>query len=133
MRNPKLLQQRLSCFEKHHYALFLHPDLLTKPANIPETAVQSKGELGHIHGDTSLHLYFSHADAKVIIEKGWAERHRCARTQPWWFGNVKNMWKIGDTFLFVYAPRDEEELDVLRTLIRASATFMTGEQLVVEP
>ena len=92
-----------------------------------------EGELGHIHGETSLHLYLSPADAKVIIKKGWAERHRCARTQPWWFGGVKNMWCIGDSFLLVYAPRNDEELEVLGTLIRASAMFMTGEQQVIKP
>ena len=132
MNNPKLLQQRLSGFEKHHFALFVHPGLLAKPANLPDTALVSNGELGHIHGDTSLHLYFSQADAKVIIEKGWAQRHRLARTQPWYFGGGKHMWNIGDTFLLVYAPRDETELDVLRTLIRASAKFMTGEEDVAE-
>lgn len=43
------------------------------------------------------------------------------------------MFNIGDTFLIVYAPRDEQELDVLRTLIRASARYMTGDETVVEP
>ncbi|EXJ94999.1 hypothetical protein A1O1_00117 [Capronia coronata CBS 617.96] len=131
--NPKLLQQRLSEFEKHHIALFVHPSLFSKPANLPETAIRSRGELGHIHDETSLHLYFSPADAKVIIEKGWAERHRCARTQPWWFGCKKFMFKIGDTFLLLYAPRDEAEFGVLKTLIRASARFMTGQEDIAEP
>lgn len=36
------------------------------------------------------------------------------------------MWNIGDTFLIVYAPRNDEEFDVLQTLIKASARFMTG-------
>lgn len=130
--NPKLLQQRVSGVEKHHNALFVHPSLLAKSAHLPEAATVSKGELGHIHGETSLHLYFSPADAKVIMQRGWAQRHRCARTQPWWLGGMNNMWNIGPTFLIVYAPRDEAEVDVLRTLIRASARFMTGEQDVVE-
>lgn len=133
LKNPNLLEQKLSSLEKHNIALFVHPNLLAKPDNLPEPAVVSKGELGHIHGDTSMHLYFSPADAKVIIEKGWGERHRCARTQPWWFGGKKYMFNIGDTFLIVYAPRDEQELDVLRTLIRASARYMTGDETVVEP
>lgn len=133
LNNPQLLQQRVSGFERHHFALFLHPSVLAKPSNLPETAIVSRGELGHIHSETSLHLYFSPADAKVIVEKGWAQRHRCARTQPWWFGGGKHMWKIGDTFLIVYAPRNEEELDVLATLIKASASFMSGEATVAAP
>ncbi|KAJ9496260.1 hypothetical protein H2202_008218 [Exophiala xenobiotica] len=133
MRNPRLLQQKLSSLEKHNIAIFVHSNLLSKPDNLPEVAVVSEGELGHIHGDASMHLYFSPADAKVIIEKGWAERHRCARTQPWWLGGNKYKWKIGESFLIVYAPRDEEELEVLQILIRASARFMTGDETVVAP
>lgn len=131
--NPKLLQQRLSKFEKHHTALFVHTSLFAQPENLPETAIRSKGEIGHIHDETSLHLYFSPADAKVIIEKGWAERHRCARTQPWWFGWKKYMFNIGDTFLLIYAPRDEAEFAILKTLMRASIRFMTGQEDVAEP
>ena len=48
-------------------------------------------------------------------------------------GGGKHWWNIGETFLMVYAPRDEEEVDVLRTLIRASTRFMTGEEDVAEP
>lgn len=43
------------------------------------------------------------------------------------------MWGIGSTFLIVYAPRSEDELEVLKTLIGASAMWMTGEQQVVKP
>ena len=43
------------------------------------------------------------------------------------------MWGIGNSFLIVYAPRNEEELGVLKTLIKASAMWMTGEQLIVKP
>ncbi|KAL2410508.1 hypothetical protein ABEF95_012005 [Exophiala dermatitidis] len=132
-KNSGLLEQKLSVFEKHHIALFVHHDLLSKSKELPETAIRSKGELGHIHGEASVHLYFSPADAKVIVEKGWAERHRCARTQPWYFGWKKYMFGIGDTFLFVYVPRNDEELDVLKTLLWASARFMTGEKDIVAP
>ncbi|KAK6382955.1 hypothetical protein LTS17_003625 [Exophiala oligosperma] len=130
---PSMNAQNLSSLEKHNIALFVHPSLLAKPQNLPKVATVSRGELGHIHGDASMHLYFSPADAKEIIEKGWAERHRCARTAPWWLGGRKYSWKIGDTFLIVYAPRNEEELEILQTLLRASARFMTGEETVVAP
>jgi len=132
--NAKLLQERLSHVEKHHYALFVHPGVLSKPkTTLPEISTIFNGELGHVHGETSLHLLFSPADARVIIEKGWAERHRCARTQPWYFGGMKNMWGIGDSFLLVYAPRDDTELEILGILIRASAMYMTGEQEITMP
>jgi hypothetical protein len=131
--NPQLLQEQRSAAEKHHLALFVHSGLLSKSANLPDIAPMFKGELGHIHAESSLHLNFSPADAKIIIERGWAERHRCAKTQPWWLGGSKHMWGIGNTFLIVYAPRSEEELQVLRILVRASAIWMTGEQEIVMP
>ncbi|KIW16315.1 hypothetical protein PV08_06366 [Exophiala spinifera] len=133
LRNPRSLQQSVSSLEKHNLALFVHPSLLSKSENLPEVATVSRGELGHMHGDASMHLYFSPADAKEIIEKGWAERHRCAREAPWWLGGRRNSWKIGHTFLIVYAPRNEEELEVLQVLLRASARFMTGDEMVVAP
>ncbi|KAK5046680.1 hypothetical protein LTR84_007441 [Exophiala bonariae] len=131
--NPNILQQNLSSFEKHHLALFVHPSVLANSSKVSDVVIASKGELGHIHGDTSLHLYLSPQDAKVVIEKGWAQRHRLARTQPWWLGHKKFICGIGDTFLLIYAPRDESELKVLSTLIGASARFMTGSNDIVLP
>ncbi|KIV88151.1 hypothetical protein PV10_09075 [Exophiala mesophila] len=132
MNNPNFLQQRVSSLEKHHSALFVHPSLLHQKRNLPQTATATKGEIGHIHGDSSLHLYLSPADARVVIEKGWAQRHRLARTQPWWYpGRKRFVCGIGDTFLMIYAPRDDMELRVLDILIRASARFMTGQEDII--
>ena len=107
--------------------------LLCKSDDLLQIAVVFSGELGDTHGESFLHLNFSRADAKIIIKKGWAERHLCARTQPWWLGGVNHMWGIGDNFLIVYAPRNEDELEVLKILVKASAQWMTGEQEVVKP
>ena len=46
---------------------------------------------------------------------------------------MKNMWGIGESFLLIYAPRDDAELEILGSLITASAIFMTGEQKVTRP
>jgi hypothetical protein len=132
-KNPGLLEKKKSCLEKHNFALFVHPSIFGKSEDVPTPARYTKGELGHVHGETSLHLYLSPADAKVVIEKGWAERHRLARAQPWYFGKMKYMWGIGDSFLIIYAPRDQEELDILKRLIRASAEYMTGRDDIKEP
>jgi hypothetical protein len=128
--NPKVLEQRLSQVEKHNYALCLHPEVVGKATDLPEIVRKCYGELGHIHCDTSLHLYFSPADAKVVIEKGWAQRHRCARRQVW---GAENMFGIGITFLIVYAPRNAAELEVLATLIRVSAAFISGGRDIARP
>jgi hypothetical protein len=131
--NPHLLQSRLSLAERHNMGLFVHPDLLSKPDQLPEIVPVFNGEVGHIHGESSLHLNFAPSDARVIIERGWGERHRSAKTQPWWLGGIKHMWGVGDTFLMVYAPRDEKELHIVETLIGASAAWMTGERDVEWP
>lgn len=127
--NPGVLSQKVSSLEKHNSALFIDPVCLGCADNLPGPAMVSKGEIGHMHNEASLHLYFSPADAQMIIRKKWAERHRLARTQPWWLGGKQDLFGIGPTFLIVYAPRDEEELEILRTLVQASARYMTGRHV----
>ena len=125
--HPKLLETKRSLYEKHHDAIFVHSDLLSDPNSaIPATARISRGEIGHIHHDASVHLYFSPADAKVLIEKNWAERHRLARTKPF-LGKV-NMFGVAGTYLMIYGPRDEGELEIMKTILENSVKFMTGSE-----
>ncbi|OKL61833.1 hypothetical protein UA08_02293 [Talaromyces atroroseus] len=78
----------------------------------------TKGELSHIHttGDHSLHLILSEADAKEVIDAGWGQRHPIAGYTI--LGH--NVANLPSTFLHVYAPRNQEELDVVMEIIRAS-------------
>ena len=42
----------MSLYEKHNPALFVHNDILSSQDRaIPETALVSRGELGHVHPD----------------------------------------------------------------------------------
>ena len=53
-QNSELLQKRLSLYEKHNPALFVHEDLLSsKDPAVSETAHISRGECGHVHPDVS--------------------------------------------------------------------------------
>lgn len=123
--HPKLLETKRSLYEKHHDAIFVRSNLLQDPnSSIPETARIARGEIGHIHYDASVHLYFSPADAKILIEKNWAERHRMARTKPF-LGRV-NMFNVAGTYLMIYGPRDEGELETMKTILENSVKFMTG-------
>ncbi|KAG4425313.1 hypothetical protein IFR04_001463 [Cadophora malorum] len=124
-KHPKVLETKRSLYEKHHDAIFVQSSLLLDPLSpIPQTARISRGEIGHIHHDASVHLYFSRADAKILIEKNWAERHRLARTKPF-LGRV-NMFGVAGTYLMIYGPRDEGELETMRTILKNSVKFMTG-------
>ena len=114
-------------YERHHDALFVKGEYLDQSASVPDTATIARGEIGHMHPDMSIHLYLSPADARQAIEKGWAERHRLSVPRTSW---VKNKYAIADTYLMIYGPRNEEELDILKTLLECSIRFMAGKQTI---
>lgn len=123
-----ILETKKSLYERHHDALFVSRMLLeSQPEYLPNTAIIARGELGHVHPDLSVHLYLSPADARVIIEKGWAERHRLSVPETSW---VKNKYAIASTYLMIYGPRDEAEMEVLRVILENSIRFMTGQDEV---
>lgn len=124
--NPTLLEAKISHYEKHNRALYVKPDVLSSPTNVPEAALVAQGEIGHVHPDLSIHLCFSEADAKAIMEKGWGERHRLARKAPWYYVRGKYPMGVPPTWVLIYGPRDEAELEVVKTFLTASAGFMTG-------
>jgi hypothetical protein len=77
-----------------------------------------KFELFHIHPvDKSFHVHLDPSDAKLLIERGWAE----------WFGLAGKVGKPHGT-VFVYAVRGEEELDVLDKIWEAAEAFAKGEK-----
>lgn len=92
---------------------------------MPDTARTARGEIGHHHADLSVHLYLSPADARVAIEKGWAERHRLAVPRTSW---LAGRYHVGDSYVMVYGPRDEGEMEVLATIVRNAVRFMTGRE-----
>ncbi|OJZ83017.1 hypothetical protein ASPFODRAFT_73516 [Aspergillus luchuensis CBS 106.47] len=128
-QNSTLLETKLSLYERHNPALFVHPAYRAQSgARLPETVSVSRGEIGHMHPDISVHLYVSPADARVLIEKGWAERHRLARQVP--FLGRQHLYNIAGTYLMIYGPRNADEVAVLATILRAAVSFMTGQENV---
>ncbi|KAH7183338.1 uncharacterized protein B0J16DRAFT_373816 [Fusarium flagelliforme] len=129
-QHPSILEIKKSLYERHHDALFVaHKLLESQPDTLPNTVIIARGELGHAHPDLSVHLYLSPADARVIIEKGWAERHRLSVPESSW---VKNKYAIASTYLMIYGPRDEKEMEILRVILENSIRFMTGQEDVEE-
>lgn len=105
-------------------ALFVGPAVLSSES-VPEAARTARGEIGHHHGDLSVHLYLSPADAKLAIDKRWAERHRLSLPRTSWFAN---RYHVADGYVMVYGPRDEEEMEALETILRCAIRFMTGRE-----
>ncbi|OAK98726.1 hypothetical protein IQ06DRAFT_225712 [Phaeosphaeriaceae sp. SRC1lsM3a] len=104
------LMERTSCFEKHSSGLF---------TSIPITRTCG-GEICHAHpSDGSMHLTLHPADAKVLLENGWGERHPLARG-----GWCRRF--VPKEFVLVYAPRSEAEVDVVMGVVAASVWWVSG-------
>ena len=73
-------------------------------------AVEGRVEPFHIHGvkDTSIHAVLPPARAKEVCNKGWGEPHTYADFE---------------TQIMIYAPRNEEEIDVIVGLLEESVLF----------
>ncbi|KAI1072452.1 hypothetical protein LB507_003267 [Fusarium sp. FIESC RH6] len=110
--SPTKLKIASSTLERHGPALFVASDNPSHPI-----AKSMYREIGHMHGsDGSLHLNLAPKDAKLVLERGWGQRHPLAGTVLY----------LGD--IMVYAPRSEEELEVVKGITRAAAKFMLGEE-----
>ena len=75
-------------------------------------------EFAHIHPlpDGSLHAALPPETAEEAVGKGWAEQHPMAR-----------MGYIPANVVMIYAPRDEQELEIILRLIEESRRYATGD------
>lgn len=78
--------------------------------------VMTENEFTHIHpmevyGGGSQHLALPDADSQTLIAKGWGEYHPM---------NLKAFPNQDFGLILLYAPRDEEELEVVKTATLAS-------------
>src|SRR3954452_21750411 len=91
-------------------ALVLAPGELSGP---PEAFLVGR-EFAHVHPspDHSLHAMLPLETAREATEAGWAEPHPVA---------LRGL--IPRTAVMLYAPRDEEELGIVESLVRASHGF----------
>ena len=75
-------------------------------------------EFAHIHprpnGAGSLHLILPPDNAAMVVSQGWGEYHPFALD-----GSIPNL-------VMVYAPRDDEDLDVVMNIVEASAAYATS-------
>ena len=104
------LLERTSCFEKHSSGLF---------TSIPIMGTCG-GEICHAHAsDGSMHMTLHPADANLMMENGWGERHPLARG-----GWCRRF--VPKEFVLIYAPRDEIEVDIVMRLVAAGIWWVSG-------
>ena len=104
------LIERTSCFEKHSSGVF---------ASTPITRTCG-GEVCHAHpSDGSLHMTLHPADAKIMMESGWGERHPLARG-----GWCRRF--VPREFVLIYAPRNAAEIDIVMGIVAASVWWVAG-------
>lgn len=97
-----------SKFERRGPAVFV-----TEPDHNTPWLKDARGEAGHVHAsDGSLHLVLPPADARIVIERGWGERHPLCGAP---------IVGLPNTYLLIYAPRDEQERDIIRYLFKRAA------------
>jgi hypothetical protein len=91
-------------------ALVLAP---REPVGPPEAFLIGR-EFAHLHPapDHSLHAMLPTETVTEAVDAGWAEPHPVA---------LRGL--IPPTAVMLYAPRDEAELDVIESLVRASHAF----------
>ncbi|KAL4742880.1 hypothetical protein BDV11DRAFT_150476 [Aspergillus similis] len=136
LEHPNTLYTATSCFEKHSTGIFYRlPTIMTAAASSsksPKTAssthnhrITCNGEVCHSHpSDGSLHLTLHPADVKLVLERGWAQRHPLARDSLWWVTKL-----VPPGFVMIYAPRNEDELKVVVEIIRAATWWVGGNEV----
>jgi len=116
--NPELVQFAPSPHERLHKGIVLNPSL-PSPHQVASNALR---EVAHIHPvDHSMHVVLAPLDCKLLIEKGWGERHPLS--------GVSFVKRVPKEYVGIYSPRDEEELEVVKRLVKASIGYMTGRKL----
>ena len=70
----------------------------------------------HLHEDGSFHLVMDEDDEREVIAKGWGLHH------PWKHRGVNE--------ILVYAPRSDDEIEMLKPVITASYRFAIREHTI---
>jgi luciferase-like monooxygenase len=121
----------LRCVEELAQRVFALPGVIEEPSRIsvpgaralvvapgepvgPPEAFLIDREFAHLHPapDHSLHAMLPTETVSEAVTAGWAEPHPVARRGL-----------IPPTAVMLYAPRDEAELEVIESLVRASHAF----------
>lgn len=115
--NSEPLRTGPSMIEGQSPALFLSSSRgPPKHAYFPKSPL----EVFHMHeAEGSIHCTLSAADARLLVEKGWGQRH-----------GLTGKMGIPRGYLMVFAPRNDDELAVVERVAKAAAQYgLDGEPL----
>ncbi|KDQ57265.1 hypothetical protein JAAARDRAFT_35892 [Jaapia argillacea MUCL 33604] len=117
--NSNIVELAPSPHEKIHQGMVIHHSIPSPH----QVAVDAWREIVHVHSgrDYSLHLILAPQDCKLVIERGWGERHPLS-------GVLK---ALPSQYLMVYAPRDDAELDAVEAIVKAAIGYMTNSHDVI--
>ncbi|KAJ4344339.1 hypothetical protein N0V95_006130 [Ascochyta clinopodiicola] len=94
-------------------AIYVKPDVKT----INPVAHKIFYEVAHVHpSENSLHVYVSPKDAKTVVSRGWGQRFPVT-------------WLAPPSWIMVYAPRNEMELEVVKEIVRAAICHAVGTEV----
>ncbi|KAF9774016.1 hypothetical protein IL306_008068 [Fusarium sp. DS 682] len=110
VQNPFLFTVKTSGIEKFGTALWV-----ASGREMPPIIKRMNGEFAHIHREGSVHLFLSLPDAEKVIARGWGERHKLTGPRiPW-------------GYTLVYGPRDDEEFQTWKRIVKASVAYFSGD------
>lgn len=124
---PRDLQERVFSFASALPGVVVGESAVSVPGarafHLPNIATAAPGafmverEFAHLHPerDGSMHLTLPPAEVATAIENGWAERHPLA-----------GRYGLPSNIVMVYGPRDADELEVVKDLVRASHRYASG-------
>lgn len=105
------VEEQQSTFERHHPALYV-PSLVDRGES-------PTGEVAHFHRPQgSMHLHLNPSDARIVVERGWAELHGLSGSM------------VPASYVLVYSPRDREDLNAVTRILEATLDWATGKPTV---
>ncbi|OCK81542.1 hypothetical protein K432DRAFT_381245 [Lepidopterella palustris CBS 459.81] len=123
------LLQLMSFFATNHSTILSHAPSKTEggtgPAIYADPSLPTLNpasakigyEMAHVHpAENSLHVYLSPRDAREVVEKEWGERFPLGAIAP-------------ASWVMVYAPRNEDEVDLVERIVRAAVGWNTGVRI----
>lgn len=66
-----------------------------------------------------MHMTLHPADAKIVLERGWGERHPLARG-----GWCRRF--VPREFMLIYAPRNQDEVKIVMEIISSAVWWVSG-------
>lgn len=121
---PRLVVSKQSGYERHADALWAN--------ETHEGFALGEGysrEITHIHQNTdySAHVILAPKDALKVIQSGWGQLHGLAGVKP--LGRKL----LPKEYVLLYAPRDDDEIEVLLGIVKASIGYMTVSENLALP